>query len=202
MTGARQASNEVIMSSPCLIHQLHRSRTTMMAQMGIMSPLYCGANLLRVGNTKHACVEKLKAYVRAHTQRRHIPVSKECREYSATLVAMHKQALLADASMYTPQAGHVPPALSARAKKLDRLLELLNGDWRDYDNIVHVCEGCCASDEACVAKVEDLLLNLVFAYEIPVPAVNRWTHGQHALTQMLLWTACHGAVHASLSFSH
>ena len=129
----------------------------------------------------------LEKYVRANLRRVSVPVSESSRRFSAWWVYIYRKALEADRGV----GGNDDRREVETLRLLRRLVELLNGDWLISGLLLHHCQGCCASDEACIEKVLGVLTALWIDRSMPVPSFKSWTNCVTVLVDIGVLLFCH-----------
>lgn len=163
--------------SLCMQHKLSSAITGTLGPVRTVGVLFCGTTLLHRGMVLSSILHKLEAYVDKFLELTTVPPTPAELDYNRALLDL----LRWDTGWVDPNArekrtGHEARMNSAIPQLLGRLAGLYSGG-----RLIHYCHyGCCPSGDArrpaAVRKVVDALIDILFGYLPPIPALNRWTH--------------------------
>ena len=172
----------------CCIHALCRSRSNVLVWFDIAGPIFCLVNLMRQATNRDHFRKKLNTYVRDKLLRFGPNTNQSARAFGEWCIFVMLLAWMADGNLgVDPQSA--PPVAC-----LKKLLRLLNGDWRNTNNIIHHCagEGCCRDDEHCAEQIVTCICELFVDRALPSPSFKGWTNAITCLVVVMLLIVCHG----------
>lgn len=152
--------NELMSYILCAIHILCRARAHTLAWFDILGPVFCLVSLMRIQSNREQVKKNTRDRCRAQVLRLGPTANLEHRQFAEWFVYVLTLAWMVDGNLgIDPQA--CPPVCLVTI-----VIELLNGDWRVEDAIIHHCT-CCNSDQEVADKIADVLIALFVGRALP-----------------------------------
>lgn len=165
----------------CQMHMFWASLSAALKPFNMLSPMFCGATLLRKGHNRGALRDIVHRWVHRNLKVSYsVPAQSSSFNEGLIHILNAADAVVAD----LPVRGGGPcdqAELCARKSARQDLLKLLPWSWHDRDNFVHYCSMSCAplcepaGQPGSAAEKICKALDVGFFNCLPcVPALNRW----------------------------
>lgn len=162
----------------CMLHQIHRIKTSLVDVHTTVSMMYCLSQLVRAGSVMPLVADFIADFVAQNCRRILGPPPADGAATARRILDM----------LYKLDAPHHILHGSRGDKKsklvmdIEALLAMDNGGFaHPAGHLVHYCwsssgQPCCADHEQTVEKMTASYLNMFVAHAVPVATLSRWTH--------------------------